>query len=194
MTTEVDDQTSIPPGFTAIEHESLSQLSDNIDFIYNDEYDYESEPSVYSEPVKKTGGGIKRVSLLSKEGLIRIRCEVPRELRETVGRKYLMVPVYETPLSCGRRIKNAITGLTTPFRVGTHAESLFFKVCWAVGIDGRKDPIILFFETPAEYEKHFLVSVPDAVKAEWTERRIVVENAYRRREEKEKEQNLTFIR
>lgn len=194
MTTAYDDINSIPPGFTATD--DLSQEPEVFDFYYNDEYDYGSEQSVYSEIAKnRNNRGIRHYSLLPKEGQIRLRREVPLNLQEVVGRKYVLIPLYETSFNPNRRIKNAITGISTPFRVGTHAENLFFKVCLADGIDGRKDPVHLYFETPSEYEKHLLETVPDNVKTEWLERYRVVENAYRvaQKEKKTQEPVLTFI-
>ena len=196
MSTANDDPNSVPPGFVLVENDNLSEPADGLDFIYNDQYDYETDPSVYSEPVRhpQGGRGIHRVSLLSKEGQIRIRHEVPLGLRESVGRSHVQIPVYETSLTPNHRIKNAITGLTTPHRVGTHAESLYFKVCWATGIEGRREPINLFFETPAEFEKHFMETLTDDVKSYWTTRYKVVEKAYRiAKQERTKTRTLTFV-
>lgn len=193
----VDTNTAPPPGFPAVaEPDVVSEGGDGLDFIYHDEYDYGSDPSVYSEPVmpSKGGRGIHRVSLLSKEGQIRIRREVPLRLRETMGRKYVQVPVYETSLTPNHRIKNAITGLSTPHRVGTHAESLYFKVCWAMGDEGRREPINLFFESPTEFEKHFMETLTDDVKSYWARRYNVVEKAYHvAKQERNTMQTFTYV-
>jgi len=202
MSTIIDVQTDVPPGFPpvdfpTIDYDCISQNTDNneLNFIYNVEYDYGSDQSVYSESIIQTKGsyGMKRKSLLSKKGQIRIRREVPLKLRETLGLKYVQIPVYETSLTPNHRIRNAITGLYTPHRVGSYAESLYFKVCWAVGIDGRREPINLFFETPYEYEKHFMEVLSDDVKMDWVNRYRVVEKAYRVARQEQKPQTITFI-
>ena len=187
MTTPIDDPNSIPPGFTAIENDNLSQMTGDMEynFMYNDEYDSNTDQSVYSEiifnrPDRHSGGknGIQHVSLLSKTGKFYIHRPVPHKLREKIGRSFVKVPVYETSLTPNHRIKNAITGFSTPHRVGTNAESLYFKVCWAVGTDGRREPINLFFETPYDFEKHFMETLSDDVKTDWNNRNMVAEKAY----------------
>ena len=161
-------------------------------------YDHFSEQSVYSEPKisKRDCRKLDRLSTLSKEGQILIHREVPLKLRETVGRKYIKIPVYESSMTPNHRIKNAITGCSTPHRVGSKGESLYFKVCWATGVEGRREPINLFFETPIEFEKHFLVTLSDDVKEKWAERYRIVERAYiAENQEKNKMhmQRFTFI-
>lgn len=190
MSTTLDDaQTTTfvppPPGFDAVgTTDSIDEDQPSGGFVFMD-YEYESvmsEPDpqlLYSER-GRSGRDIRHVSTVSKTGLHRIRRDVPTKLRETMGRNHIHVSVYETSLTPNNRIRNAITGLYTPFRVGTVAEDLFFKVCWAMGSDGRRDPINLFFETPAEFEKHFLETLSDDVKQAWTRRCREVEKLFQR--------------
>lgn len=174
MTSPIDNQTTDNA-------DSKNNFYDYLDDFDNyDDFDFFSEQSVYSEPMKPTRDyrSISRVSAPSKEGQILIRRDVPLKLRDTIKRKFIKIPVYESSLTPNHRIKNAITGISTPHRVGSQAESFFFKVCFATGVEGRREPINLFFETPNDYEKHFLESVSDDVKEKWAERYRVVERAY----------------
>lgn len=198
MTSLIEDPTiSVPPGFTPLEPDCISQATDVFDFIYTDEYDNGYDNSVNSEPVRqhKNNRGIHRVFFSSKQGQIHIRRDVPPKLRETVGRKYVMIPVYETSATPNHRIKNAITGISTPHRVGTQAEDLYFKVCWATGTEGRREPINLFFETPREFEKYFMETLTDDVKTNWLKRYRIIEKAYLVAKEKAEitTQTFTFI-
>lgn len=199
MTTVNDDthiQTvlSLPPGFDAIDPVDSSDEQDhNSEFVFMDyEYDYESVPSLASESYTKNARGVKRVSTASKTGLHRIRREVPPKLREAMGRHFIHVSVYETSSTPDRRIRNAITGLYTPYRVGTYAENMYFKVSWAMGTDGRKDPVNLFFETPAEFEKHFLETLSDDVKRGWTRRCRETERYYQAGSSPAKKQEINM--
>ena len=164
-----------------------------------DNYDLFSEASVYCEPIKPSINYHKNKLLFIKlkECQIIIRRDVPLKLRDIIKRKYIKIPVYETSLTPNNRIKNAITGISTPHRVGSQAESLYFKVCFATGVEGRQEPINLFFETPNEFEKYFLESISDNVKEKWAERYRIVEKAYYVAKQEKNNlhmQRFTFIR
>jgi hypothetical protein len=64
----------------------------------------------------------------------------------------------------GDRIKNAVTGERTRFAVGSSDEDLFFKVSEA----SRKNvPLVLFYDSPEQYENHHFTAVNDKLKESW---------------------------
>lgn len=72
----------------------------------------------------------------------------------------------------GSRIRNAVTGERYPFLVGSVYEDLFFKVSESSGRGGRKDPLMLFYDTPEQYENHHFTFVSQPVKELWYERSL----------------------
>jgi len=75
----------------------------------------------------------------------------------------------------GTKIRNAVTGSRYNFLVGTIDEDLFFKVTDASGRDGRREPLILFYDSPEQYENHYFVSVSQDVKEKWRERSLAAQ-------------------
>lgn len=83
--------------------------------------------------------------------------------------KNVNVEVYETRNCPGIHIRNAITGFAYPYKVGSSAESLFFKVTNACGTrSNERGPLTLFFDSPEQYERHMRGNVNKIVKEEWT--------------------------
>ena len=73
---------------------------------------------------------------------------------------------YENQYVKQGRIRHAITGNYFDIRAGDLAENLLFKVC----ISMQKDPYMLFFHTPEEYERHFCLELSRELKATWSEK------------------------
>jgi len=70
----------------------------------------------------------------------------------------------------GTRIRNAVTGDRYPHLIGSKAEDIYFKVIDSTGRFNRKDPLILFYDTPDQYENHHFTTVSNSVKENWYER------------------------
>ena len=70
----------------------------------------------------------------------------------------------------GSRIRNAVTGERYPHLVGSKNEDLYFKVIDSTGRSGRRNPIILFYDTPEQYENHHFITVGPDVKEIWYEK------------------------
>ncbi len=68
----------------------------------------------------------------------------------------------------GTLIRNAVSGLIYDIRLGSIHEDALFKVCKTTG--KRKDPLVLFYDSPEEYEKHYFTNVSDDIKKKWIER------------------------
>jgi hypothetical protein len=70
----------------------------------------------------------------------------------------------------GSQIRNAVTGQYYPYRVGEMDESCLFKVIDAVGREGRSDPLMLYYDSPEQYENHQFVTVSQSIKENWHKR------------------------
>lgn len=70
----------------------------------------------------------------------------------------------------GVRIRNAVTGMSYPHLVGSSAEDLYFKVIDSTARHGRNYPLILFYDTPEQYENHQFTTVLSATKERWYEK------------------------
>lgn len=72
----------------------------------------------------------------------------------------------------GSRIRNAVTGeiYSKLELVGSKFEDLFFKVIESTGHFNRRDPLILFYDTPDQYENHHFTTVNPLTKEKWYEK------------------------
>ena len=73
----------------------------------------------------------------------------------------------------GTRIRNAVSGSKTPYLVGSRHEDLFFKVTESSGVNGRKEPLQLYYDSPEQYENHFFVLLDSSVKSNWHKRNLI---------------------
>jgi hypothetical protein len=95
--------------------------------------------------------------------------------------KLIKIGFYETNNTPGTLIRSAITGNRyEKFYVGSYIEDLFFKVCNTTIETGKRGPLIMFFNSPEEFEKHFRCVLSEDVKQKW---RIKNKIAILRREE-----------
>jgi hypothetical protein len=137
--------------------------------LYTSEYDVESV-----EPLPKITPGKQTMYTRSEEDdsikLVRPVGPAFMHLYENSRRPVtsVAVHVYETNTTPQHRIRDAVTGVYwSKAKVGTLAEDQFFKVCWATGHKGRQSPIVLFFHSPEEFERHMLCEVSNDVKLMW---------------------------
>lgn len=101
-----------------------------------------------------------------------------------VNGKIVKIGFYETNITPGSYIRNAITGniygnIHDKILVGSYVEDLFFKVCNTTIETGKRSPIFMFFNSPNEFEKHFKCKISDEVKEKWKIKNI---NAINKRE------------
>jgi len=74
--------------------------------------------------------------------------------------------------SNGTRIRNAITGAYYDYLVGSANEDLFFKITDSIGRNGRKEPLMLYYDSPEQYENHHFTSVTTKIKQKWFHRSL----------------------
>jgi hypothetical protein len=72
----------------------------------------------------------------------------------------------------GSKIRNAVTGQRYPYLVGSSNEDLFFKVSDASARNKRKDTLILFYDSPEQYENHHFTTISQDIKNRWQEKNM----------------------
>jgi hypothetical protein len=88
---------------------------------------------------------------------------------------YITIENYGSGLS-GTFARNAITGEYIKVAgihyiiVGSSDEELLFKVTDSSGHNGRKEPLILYYNSPEEYENHHFIDVSPNIKTLWNKR------------------------
>jgi hypothetical protein len=70
----------------------------------------------------------------------------------------------------GTRIINAVTGNKYNIKVGSAEENLFFKVTDSTGFNGRNEPLMLYYDSPEQYENHYFTNVSQDAKKQWMQR------------------------
>lgn len=96
-----------------------------------------------------------------------------RKLSKTQQKK---IGVFETPDIQNAKIKNAVTGILylketpdglrhTYYFLGSKDQDLFFKVKMINGDTSK--PLVLFYSSPEEYEKHQFIVLSDSIKETW---------------------------
>jgi hypothetical protein len=100
--------------------------------------------------------------------------------------KNMPVYFYETPNTPGATIRDAITGAyNTGFYVGKNLhEDQFYKTAYCIGdalkpgekIGDNRNPQILFYMNPENYERHFNVNMDLSRKEEWYNKQIQIQN------------------
>jgi hypothetical protein len=99
-----------------------------------------------------------------------------KRIRQTAFDKYNQ-PVYSTVTikaypsgQTGNNIINAVSGYTSRCKVGSNDEKLFYTVAICTGEGRNREPISLYYDSPEQYEEHFITSVDDDTKEQWNRR------------------------
>ena len=98
----------------------------------------------------------------------RCRKDIMKEFTKKNGEVVkVLKPVYYDLYGSGDigcHIRHAITGFRTPHLVGTKDEDQYFVLSDVRGVTKNQQPLILFFDSPEQYEKHCYATVSDAIK------------------------------
>jgi hypothetical protein len=73
----------------------------------------------------------------------------------------------------GSRIRNAVTGLRTPYLVGSKDEDLFFKVTDAKGYKNKNESLTLFYDSPEQFENHQFTLLSQPTKEQWLQKNVL---------------------
>lgn len=89
-------------------------------------------------------------------------------VNKKVDGKIIKIEFYDTNISMGSTIRNAVTGdYQKGHNTGSFKENLFFKVIHTCAENKNKEPKILFYDSPEQWEKHFRLTCPNDVKTKW---------------------------
>jgi hypothetical protein len=87
-------------------------------------------------------------------------------LKRKVNNNKVNVDVYASG-GLGTNIRNAISGeYYHGYKIGTKKEDLFYKTSVST-IETGNEAVVLFFENPEQYERHFYTQVDAADKERW---------------------------
>jgi len=82
----------------------------------------------------------------------------------------------------GTYIRNAQTGEVTSFKVGSKYEHLFYSVLISTGYNKRRDPLLLFYDSPEQYENHWYKILDKDTKDKWFQKyknmRLILDKEY----------------
>lgn len=98
-------------------------------------------------------------------------------IKKKIGnKKYKNINIFNTSIQINSPIINAVTGFPCinddfqTYRVGSNNELLFFKVKFASG-EGNTPGMTLFYDSPEQYERHMMNTLPQKLKKEHYERK-----------------------
>ena len=91
--------------------------------------------------------------------------------RKNADRKIKNITVYASG-SQGTTIRNACTGIKIAgYKVGSVDEDFLFSVIISCSeIPGRREPLVLFYDSPEQYERHLFSIIQQHEKREWVEK------------------------
>jgi hypothetical protein len=72
----------------------------------------------------------------------------------------------------GTKIRNAVTGAKTSYLVGSSNEDLFFKIRDSTGNKGRQESLLLFYDSPEQYENHNFLMLDQNIKEAWLNKNL----------------------
>jgi hypothetical protein len=76
----------------------------------------------------------------------------------------------------GTKIRNAVTGFSYNFNVGNMMEDTLFKVYDSTARRGRREPLVLYYDSPEQFEQHQFTVVPVDTKLKWQTRYYKMRN------------------
>lgn len=74
----------------------------------------------------------------------------------------------------GTRIRNAFTGTyyDSCYKVGSLYDDVLFKIIDSTAINGRRDPLMLYYDSPEQYERHQYTTLSQENKQRWNDRQL----------------------
>jgi hypothetical protein len=128
--------------------------------------DYDDRYNTYEDNViQKNGDTINNVKKLDRG-----YNEIHRRVLQSNGmRKNKKIIMYNSG-DVGSHIRNAVTGIYTKDIVGSASEDSYFTTSFATG-ECPKGPLILYFDSPEQYERHFYTTLSENIKSKWNDKR-----------------------
>ena len=80
--------------------------------------------------------------------------------------KNLAIGIYGSG-QIGTKIRNAVTGTKSDFRVGSVDQDYLFSVALCTGENGLKESVSMFYDSPEQYENHMKIQINSDFKMNW---------------------------
>lgn len=110
-------------------------------------------------------------------------------VKKKIGKEVVKIEFYDTNYTPKTIIRNAVTGsYQRGCLVGSNDENLFFKVSNACAENHNRDPKILFYDDPEQFERHFKVTCSVQTKELWKAKYI--KEIKKKRDKQKLERNL----
>ncbi len=104
-------------------------------------------------------------------------------ISKNVKGKNYKIEMYNSGVTIGNKIRDAITGTYSNYKIGSNNEDLFFKVRMPTGI--KNNNVTLFYYCISDFEKHQKTIVSDTVKRKWIDKKNFRESKLREVSNKE---------
>jgi hypothetical protein len=128
---------------------------------YYHDYDYESNVSNSDDDMSFTSNRQKVNKFMAETEKDDLRFSVQRWV-PTAGKPKKVITFLFGSSSQGTTIRNAMTGQKYyGHKVGSRNEDLYFKALHCTGEFGRRDPVVLFYESPEQFERHMTTAYDD---------------------------------
>ena len=95
-------------------------------------------------------------------------------ISKNVKGKNYKIEMYNSGVTIGNKIRDAITGSYSNYKIGSNNEDLFFKVRMPIGT--KNNNVTLFYYCISDFEKHQKTIVSDGVKRKWFDKKTFREN------------------
>jgi hypothetical protein len=103
---------------------------------------------------------------------------VKHKVQVLSGKYYKNVIVESYGSGCqGSRIRNAFTGIYYPdacYKVGSIYDDILFKIIDSTAVDGRREPLMLYYDNPEQYERHQHATLSQQTKQAWTDKQLTI--------------------
>lgn len=93
--------------------------------------------------------------------------------------KYISVENFGSG-SRGTLVRNAVTGAKYNIVSGSVDEEILFKVNDSRGRNKRKEPLMLYYDSPEQFENHHFTTVSADVKQKWLKQSLHAQKRYKR--------------
>ena len=140
------------------------------DELYNPAFNDDINSLDEKERLKEEIKALKAVDKNYVKETRKIKMEKTNKKGEkTVYYKLKYIDLYGSK-GIGHKIRNATNGFYTEDIVGSKDEYQYFVVNDSRGLNGHKEPLTLYFDSPEQYELHCLVELNAKVKDNWHKR------------------------
>ena len=155
---------------------SVSALNTTTDELLTDDLSIQPVDIYDSDDEREIYGGDSQTT--ARRGTKKFVPSDPYHYQVFVGKPKVPIEFFATRYSPGNRIRNAVSGEYEKTRCGSSHESLFFKVSHATGEFGNRDPLILFYDNPEQFERYWNRSVPQEQKDSWQTKYVLAQRSY----------------